>query len=49
MSFVPHSIDDKNEIFDSLGIESYDQLFEHIPDELYLKEDIDITFEIHPV
>ena len=45
MSFVPHSIDDKNEIFDSLGIESYDQLFEHIPDELYLKEDIDIENE----
>ena len=42
MSFVPHSTNDTDEIFNSLGIDSHDQLFEHIPNELYLKEDISI-------
>ena len=42
MSFVPHSSVDIEAMFNELDISSYDDLFKHIPPELYLNEDIDI-------
>ena len=42
MSFVPHSSADLQAMFNELGISSYDDLFKHIPPELYMNEDIDI-------
>ena len=42
MSFVTHSSVDIESMFNELDISSYDDLFKHIPSELYLNEDIDI-------
>jgi len=42
MSFVPHSSNDIKTIFNILGIDSYDDLFKHIPKDLYINEEISI-------
>ena len=40
--FVPHSNLDLNVIFDELNISSLSELFDHIPDELLIKDGLDV-------
>ena len=40
--FVPHSSLDLNVIFDELDISSLDELFKHIPDDLLIKNGLDV-------
>ena len=40
--FVPHSNIDLNIIFEELKISSLDDLFAHIPDELLIKNGLDV-------
>ena len=40
--FVPHSNLDLNVIFDELNISSLSDLFNHIPDELLIKDGLDV-------
>lgn len=40
--FVPHSNLDVNVIFDELNISSLSDLFNHIPDELLIKDGLDV-------
>ena len=40
--FVPHSNLDLNVIFDELNISSLSELFNHIPDELLIKDGLDV-------
>jgi len=42
MTFTPHSSADIKTMLDELGLSSHDDLFNHIPKELYLSDDIDI-------
>ena len=42
MTFTPHSSSDIKTMLDELGFSTYDDLFTHIPKELYLSEDINI-------
>ena len=43
MSFIPHSSNDIKQMFNELDLNSFDDLFTHIPSELYLKSKIDIA------
>jgi len=42
MSFIPHSENDTNQMLNDLDLNTFDDLFAHIPNELYLKTNIDI-------
>ena len=42
MSFIPHSENDTNQMLNELDLDTFDDLFNHIPNELYLKSKIDI-------
>ena len=42
MSFIPHSSSEIQVMLDELGLSTPTDLFKHIPNELYLDEDINI-------